>query len=105
MYSSKQLIRKGHSITTLRVGQVSVNPILPAALLLLFQYRDEDLPELDYGPSHKLIENTFNNSLGLLPFITPGDQVRLSTCLVFSSKFNLSNIILSFYKVDKNAQL
>ena len=47
----------------------------------LFQYRDEDLPVLEYGPRHLLIENTINNSVGDLPFTSPGDQVLTLCCL------------------------
>ena len=44
-------------------------------ILFLLQYRDQDLPDLQYGPRHTLIENTVNNTRGDLPFTTPGEKV------------------------------
>jgi len=54
---SKELINKGHKITTIR-------------------YRDDDLPPLDYGLNHTLIVKSLNNTYGDLPFMTHSDEAQ-----------------------------
>ena len=45
----------------------------------LFQYRDDDLPPLDYGLNHTLIVKALNNTYGDLPFMTHSDEVSRQT--------------------------
>ena len=43
--------------------------------LICFQYKDDKLPDLEYGPNHMVIERSFNNSAGKFPYVTRGEKV------------------------------
>jgi len=54
---SKELLSRGHRITTIR-------------------FSDDQLPPLQYGPNHTLIVKSLNNSYGDLPFMTHSDEAQ-----------------------------
>jgi len=81
---SKELIARGHSVTT-------------------FKYKDNKLPNLDYGPRHTMIQRSLNNTGHRFPFVTKGEeaQFRLPLEVIWSQGTNLMWTIWQMVVGDK----